>query len=477
MEWKRKSRLGLRAGCVAVLATAFAATAAQARTIQANPGNVKTLLTTLQPGDTLVLAPGIYPHLDLYNLNGTPNAWITVTGAESPEGTGAAVISFNACCNTVEIKNSSYLALKNVRVDSQGQDGYFGISAGGGTKNVVHDILIQGNVIVGNNGGQQTDGISTKTPTWNWTIRGNEILGAGTGLYLGNSDGSDPFVAGVIENNLVMNPIGYCMEIKDQNPWPQGFAGPAGTTATIIRNNTFIKSDGPSPDGDRPNVLVGGFPLTGPGSTNMYQIYGNFFDHNPREALLQADGRVSIHDNIFADGQYTAIDLSPHTQHGITFPVILANIYNNTIYTSLQGVALEAPATESSTLVGNVIFAATPVYGTFTTNSDNLTDVVANAGNYLVSPSFILGQMDFYPLPGKVEGSPLPLNMFATDTDYNLDFNGIRKDQFSGTANFRGAYAGEGVNPGWRVQAGIKPSSHPGHGNAYWTLWRLLQDW
>ena len=50
----------------------------------------------------------------------------------------------------------------------------------------------------------------------------------------------------------------------------------------------FIKGDQPSPDGDRPNLLVDGFPDTGAGSSDLYEIYGNFFYHNPREALLQA---------------------------------------------------------------------------------------------------------------------------------------------------------------------------------------------
>jgi hypothetical protein len=43
------------------------------------------------------------------------------------------------------------------------------------------------------------------TPTWGRIIRRNVIDGAGTGIYLGNSDGSAPFVAGIIENNLIFS--------------------------------------------------------------------------------------------------------------------------------------------------------------------------------------------------------------------------------------------------------------------------------
>lgn len=458
-ESKWKSVLHYRLVFAAIMLAVLTCMTAEARVIKANPQNVKSLLPTLKPGDILVLTPGFYSPLSLH-LNGTPDKWITVIGAESPEGTGAAVIAGNACCNTVSISNASYLAVVRLRIDSQGLPDVFGISAGGGARSIVHDILIQDNVLVGQTSDQQCDGISTKAPTWNWTIRGNKILGAGTGLYLGNSDGSDPFIAGVIENNLVQDTIGYDMEIKFQNPRPSVSGMPTGFSTTIIRNNTFIKGDEPSPDGDRPNVLVGGFPNSGPGSGDLYQIYGNFFDHNPREALLQASGRVAIHDNLFVDGQYTALDLADQD-----LPLKLADVYNNTIYTSQQGIFIfNQDQTAVTNLVGNLIFAATPITGTpITQQSSNLTDSLDNAVNYVNFPTFTLGQMNFYPLPGAVEGTAIDLSPFASQVDYNLDFNAIPKNQFSGQVVFRGAYAGEGTNPGWKVQAGIKPEPPQRH--------------
>src|SRR5665213_1978169 len=201
-KWIREASFNCRLPLPAVLVAVLACMTAEARVILANPQNVKSLLPTLKPGDTIVLAPGAYSPLSLH-LNGTPKKWITVIGAESPDGTKASVIAGNACCNTVSISNASYLAVERLRIDSQGLPDVFGISAGGGTSSVVHDILIQDNVLVGQTSDQQCDGISTKAPTWNWVIRRNKILGAGTGLYLGDSDGSDPFVAGVIEDNFV----------------------------------------------------------------------------------------------------------------------------------------------------------------------------------------------------------------------------------------------------------------------------------
>ena len=343
---------------------------ANAKVIKANPSNVNRLLAVLRPGDTLILAPGIYGPLSLSQLNGKPHAWIRVTGADSPEGTRATIITGDPHRNTVEIRDSSYLAIAKLRVDSGGQpDSRFGISARNGTRNLVHDILIENNLLIGQHASQQNDGISTKTPTWNWTIRGNKILGAGTGIYLGNSDGTDPFVAGVIENNLVQDPIGYDMEIKYQNPRPRVPGMPTGRSITIVRNNTFIKGDGPSPDGDRPNVLVGGFPISGPGSGDLYEIYGNFFYHNPREALFQASGRVSLHDNVFVGGHIAAVALKDQD-----LPLKSADVYSNTIYSSNRGILVDAAASATTNIVGNLVFAATPISGTITHQSDNLTD-------------------------------------------------------------------------------------------------------
>ncbi len=413
--------------------------------ITATPPSYKSLLGTLRPGDSLVLAAGNYPGLQISGLRGTSSQCIVITG---PSSGAPAIIQGVAGANTVEIANSSFLAIENLTIDSLGIDGAFGISAHG-TSNLTHDILIQGNILVGQGASQQTDGISTKIPTWGWVIRQNKIIGAGTGIYLGNSDGTDPFIAGVIEDNLIQDPIGYCMEIKYQLPWPSVPGIPTSPTSTIIRNNVFIKNDQPSPDGDRPNLLVGGFPASGPGSNNLYEIYGNFFYHNPREALFQGSGRISFHDNILVDGQYAAAVFRSQD-----LPLKLAYVYNNTVYTTQSGIYFGTLATTGDAVVGNLVFAPTPISGSIAHQSGNVTDAFANAGQYVNSPSLTLGSMNFYPLVGKADGTPLDLSTFQNNTDYALDFNRTSKATFT----FRGAYAGAGANPGWQLQAGIKPA-------------------
>lgn len=419
--------------------------------IGANPSNYRAVLSTLRAGDTLQLTSGTYPRLAITGLNGTADAWITISG---PSSGSPAVILGAPEYNTVEILNSSYVAIENLRIDSRGIPGAFGISARGKEENLTHHIRIERNMLVGQNGGQQTVGISTKTPTWGWIIRFNQILGAGTGLYLGDSDGTQPFLAGLIEHNLIKDTIGYNMQIKHQTFLPSVSGMPAGPTTTTIRHNVFIKNDQPSPDGDRPNLLLGGSPSTGPGSLNMYEVYGNYFVHNHREALFQGAGRLSLHDNVFVDGPYAYPAVVLRSQIN---PLKIAYVYNNTVYTEGRGIYFGTRAEVDDAVVGNLVFALTPISGTVMRQSDNLVAAFEDAPKYLKSPSLAIGSMDFYPLPGKCQGAPIDLSLFQTNTEYNLDFNGTPKTEYKGVVAFRGAYAGEAANPGWQLAAGVKP--------------------
>ena len=432
----------------ALLAAALLATLpARAADYTAGPSDYTSVVPTLVAGDTLTLEPGTYTDLlNITDLSGTETEWITIAGPASGDP-AVFVADPGPCCNTVEIRNSSYVAIRSITVDGNGVNGAFGLSAGGGTSNLVHHITVEDCDFVGHDAGQQTVAISTKTPTWGWIIRGNRIVGAGTGLYLGNSDGTSPFLASIVEHNLVMDTMGYCMQIKWQQPRPDVAGMPTGPTSTIIRHNVFIKNDRPSPSGDRPNLLVGGFPATGAGSEDIHEIYGNFFFHNARESLLQASGRVTIHDNVFVDVAGTAISLQDHD-----LPLRLARVYNNTIHAAGRGVSLSGTIDQGAWAVGNLIFSPTPLSGTWTEERDNVTDAVDQAHLYVTGPSLVLGEMDFYPLPGQCQGAALDLSGFASDTEHDRDFNSTSKGGFA----FRGAYAGEGENPGWQLDAAGK---------------------
>jgi hypothetical protein len=309
---------------------------------------------------------------------------------------------------------------------------------------------------------QATVGISTKSIAWNWTVRRNTLIQPGTGLYLGNSDGSAPFVAGIIEGNLVVDPIGYCMEIKFQKPYSPLSGMPSGANKTIIRDNVFIKRvpqaawprmpNGESRvSGARPSLLVGGFPASGPGASDTYEIYRNFFFQNPDEALLQASGRVVIHDNIFVGDGGAAIVLLRHD-----LPLKLAFVFNNTIYGVARGLWFASPASENSAVMGNLILARSGITGSAAMCGDNILDTMENAVLYIAKPSLQLGEMDFYPLAGKCQGEVMDLSRFAGYTDYDRDFNGTKKAPFV----HRGAYAGDGPNPGWRLSVDDHPKTY-----------------
>jgi hypothetical protein len=437
----------------------LAAQIAFAATINADPTDYQTKADGLVAGDTLVLAAGSYPDgLDLFDLAGTSALPITITGPAS--GTATFLGDTGVTRNTIEIRNSSYLVIKDLTIDGQDVAGIDGIKAGGGATDYTHHIRIEGCTIIGHGGSQQTVGISTKCNAWGWEIVGNVIEGAGTGLYLGNSDGTMPFVGGLIEGNRVYDPEGYCMEIKHQDAWPSTGGFPSTDAITTIRHNVWIKTDRASGSGDRPSVLVGGFPESGTGSGSHYEIYGNLFASNPRESLLQCCGRVAIHDNLFVGNlDQSAIYLSDHSGHTLKD----AWIYTNSINDGRRGINFINNTTGDDPCVGNLIFTSSDGSalgirnGTPGTQVDNVIAAAASAATYVVTPGTTLGFFDFYPKTGQCQGSALDLSAFASHADHDRDFNGDDKGGFL----FRGCYAGEQPNPGWQPDNTNKPVPAP----------------
>lgn len=418
----------------------------------ARPDNYRQMLTQLKAGDTLVLSVGVYERgLPITDCHGSAEAWITIQGPED----GVAEIRQSQVANCVELRQCSYVALKRLAIQGGGPagiPGLFGISAQGGAKNLVHHILVEDCIISDWNTTQQAVGISTKTPTWDWIIRRNIIRNCGTGMYLGNSNGSDPFIRGIIEHNLVQETNGYCLEIKYQRPRPELSGAPLIASRTLIRHNVFIKNEMTSPDGDRPSVLVGGFPEIGPGAGDLYEIYGNVFWHNPRESLLQASGRVTIHDNLFADcptATCAAITLQNHD-----LPLKLAHVYNNTICSAARGIRIASPAPDGHAVIGNVVFASEPLvlHGSISRVAENVTGPIAAAAGELVNPHLLGDSPDLSPQAGHCTGPPLDVTAFTGETAFDLDFNNHTK----GDRRVRGAYSSPGPNRGWKLQQAQK---------------------
>ncbi len=415
----------------------------------ANPSNYLTLLRNLAPGDTLMLEPGIYddsndvPGLPFFNMNGEPDKPIVISGAETGN---RPVFLGRSTHNTVRFDNASYIEIRNIVIDGRNLGGD-GVKAQG----ISHHIMLENLLIKGVGSDQQIVGINTKAPAWKWVIRNCVIIEAGTGMYFGNSDGSVPFVNGLIEYNLIVNTLGYNLQIKHQIDRPAR-SGVPGDGTTIIRHNVFSKAENASTGGAaRPNLLVGHWPLTGAGSSDVYQIYGNFFYQNPTgEALFQGEGNIALYNNLFVNRDGDAVRIQPHND----VPKMI-RIFNNTVVSRGTGIRVTGgDPGQQQKVIGNAVFAANQISAV--DQNDNITDTFENASNYLSDPTGIPsgspGSLDLYPLVDRLTG-PRPENAsYRTFVHWDRDFNG---DVHDGT--FRGAYAGEGQNSGWPLKLEIKP--------------------
>jgi hypothetical protein len=411
-----------------------------AAVVSANPSTYRNALASLNPGDTLVLASGTYANgLPISSKSGTASQPILITGPDDQ----SAVFRANDCCNTVQLENVGHIAIRNLTLDGAGTNGAFGVDARG----VTHDITIENLKIINYGGDQQVVGISTKGPAWNWVVRRNTIIGAGTGMYFGNSDGTAPFVNGLVEYNLVVDTLGYNMQVKHQLPRPTNAGLPTGDSRTIIRHNVFSKQNNASGGGNaRPNVLVGHFPLSGPGANDRYEIYGNFFHQNPVEALFQGEGNIALHDNLFLNTAGTAVNITSHNDKPRN-----VTVYHNTVVASGNGIRVSNGDTAYvQKIIANAVFAGTPISGP--NQQGNVTGSYAAAADYLVASTATLGTLDLFPKAGQLTATATDLAQFSGFTDGTRDFNGAAR-----TGVHRGAYEGDGSNPGWRLALSIKP--------------------
>ncbi len=419
-----------------------------------NSTNYRDILNILLPGDTLLLAAGIYTDgLPLYGLNGTAVEPIIIAG---PDSGPRAIFYANPCIcyNTIEIQDSSYIEIYNLELDGRNLANVDAVKASGNqTVNWAHHITLENLYIHDHAPNQQTVGISTKIPAWDWVIRRNIINSAGTGLYLGNSDGNAPFIRGLVEGNLVVDTIGYNMQIKHQNGRPNIPNIPTGDNHTIIRHNVFSKANNASTGGNaRPNLLVGHWPLAGSGSNDLYLIYGNFFYENPTpEPLFQGTGNIALYANLFVSSDGDSAAFQPH--EGGNPQLIRA--FSNTVVSAGTGIRVTGgEGGYRQIIIGNAVFAAAPLQGG--SQSQNITNSYANASNYLANPFAPPGQLDLYPLTGTLTGSPLDTSSINTFTHWNQDFNFATHNGI-----FRGAYTGDGQNPGWLPQLDRKPLAPP----------------
>lgn len=419
--------------------------AAVAAAYQATPDNYRGLIGRLRAGDTLALSAGDYRYgLPLHNLSGAPGRPITIYG---PERGPPATFIARPGRNTVSIVDSRHLVIRrlvldgnNLPVDAVKAEGHSAWA---------HHITLDDLVIRGHGNNQQTVGISTKCPTWNWVIRRNSVIGAGTGMYLGNSDGSAPFVAGLIEHNLIVDTVGYNLQIKHQRARPAGIGLPEQRSMTVIRHNVFAKSNSGSAEAPRPNVLVGHFPRDGYGAEDDYAIYGNFFYQNRAEALFQGEGNIALYGNLFVNEHRDAIRIQPHND--IPRRVVVA--FNTVI---ARGVGVSVMQKEGAPffrqrVTANAVFAGVPLAGG--EQSGNVAAPMEEAAYFLKKPFAPLGELDLSPRRS-LKDIALP------DVDPDVPFPDWARD-FDGQPRGRavaGAYTSGGVHPAWLPRLQLKPN-------------------
>lgn len=407
-RWKLPAFLGLLLG--------FAAGAdmrpAHARDVLATPGSYAALLRQLRPGDRLILAPGAYTRgLRLHGLNGTPAAPIFILGPST--GARARFLARDGA-NTVSLRNVSHIVVDSLELEGLGRNAD-AVKAESDSR-YAHHVTLSRLRITGHDADQAIVGISIQSPAWDWEIRDCEILGVGTGMYLGRSDGSAGLVGAVIERNVIQDTVGYNLQIKHQIRRPDAPGMPVGPRSIILRHNVFAKvAQTVAGASGRPNVLVGHFPRTGPGSDDLHVVYGNVFYENPGESLLQGEGNVALYNNVFVNGTGPAISIQPHNDR----PRRIA-IFNNTILA--RGMGLSISGVEPGfmpVVVRNAVFAdrnrGWPAAG-------NLSLRWEDAGSHLRAPYASPPALDVsapVPLPAKHAGLPAEWSALP-DADVDL---------------------------------------------------------
>jgi hypothetical protein len=330
----------------------------------------------------------------------------------SPRGNGEAVLLRRQDQNTIQIQNSSYVVLRNLRLDGTTATNGDAIQA----RQTSHNITLE-NLLIHDYVPRIGINTSNSAPVWHWTIRNVEIRNASTGMYLGSNGGDHPFVGGIIENNTIADTTGYNIQIKEQNG--RDYEGmPQAPQATIIRNNRFIRA---GLDRARPNLLVGHFPPDGPGSQDQYLIYNNLFYENAdgSEYLFQGEGNVALYNNLFVnrDGG-GGINIFRHND-------VPKNIYilRNTLAVAGTAVRINRPATDyEQRVAGNAIFADRPLNldGDDIEGDNFVRDALADALEVLVDPLAELDSLDLRPSGDALAKEPLAygVDLPGLDLDY-----------------------------------------------------------
>ncbi|NRA37986.1 MAG: hypothetical protein HRU15_07595, partial [Planctomycetes bacterium] len=230
--------------------------------------------------------------------------------------------------------------------------------------------------------------------------------------------------------------IGYNAQIKHQNARTQLAAGMPISGTTIIRDNTFIKSESRTASG-RPNLLLGHFPDSGNGSTDQYYVYQNtFYQNNDDEYLFQGEGNVSLYNNRCINTLGLGLSMQYHNSNPRD-----VRIFWNTVLTTGTGINISGVDNAyTQKVIANLVFSSGI---SAADQSQNISTSYANAGNYIVSASGSqLSDFNLLPLINQATGSAVVTSSFNSRDLYNIDFDGIVRGGM-----YRGAYSSDAGDP------------------------------
>jgi hypothetical protein len=370
-----------------------------ARQLVATPADLRQVLSQLAPGTDVLLAPGDYRQgLVLRDVRGTPMQpirFLALDALQPPK------FYARPERNTCSLTRCAYLHIVGLQFDGLGLVGSDAIKLEGEAGNWGHDILIEGCLMLGHGGSQQTVAINTKAPAWGWTIRANTILGAGTGMYFGSAQGEWPLVGATIVNNTVLDPVGYCIQIKHQTHRPKTTEFPLVPATyfnqvhqTVLKGNVLSKahSELSKTEGWRPNLLIGHLPLQGDGAQDRYLVHSNFFHDNSQEMLFQAEGRFALYNNLFANSLGGAIAIQPHNDVPLDFVILHNTVFAHDAGIRIRTSALRPP--QRAVVAGNFVCAAMPyrgeTRGSLVVRARGYRQWPIRAGDALVAPSEVL---------------------------------------------------------------------------------------
>ena len=281
-------------------------------------------------------------------------------------------------------------------------------------------------------------------------------------MYLGNSDGRQPFIAGLIEHNLVRDTIGYNVQIKHQLPWPGDKVDlPQGRTATIIRHNVFGKGRNSSTGRmARPNLLVGDVPSTGPGSEKPLRdlrqpvpsesFRGAVPGRGQPRALCERVREPCGSGNRHPAAQRCRARRAGLRQHDRRRPTPASSIE--------RGSAANVQRVDA-----NVVFADPPIVAPKPVRERRRR--LRGRGAPPRRPARAPGKLDLSPRPGMVRGPMIDVGEWRSFTDWDRDFDGRPRNW-----TLRGAYARErgrlGLVAATRAQAHARKDRLAGTGSS-----------